>query len=132
IRFGDNDRLAALVAHLVHADLLVLLSDIDALYDGPPSRPGTRRIATVSGPEDLQGVRIGATGQAGVGTGGMQTKVEAASIATTAGIATMLTSAELVDHALRGEDVGTFFAPTGSRRATRLLWLAHATTPRGR
>ena len=132
IRFGDNDRLAALVAHLVHADALVLLSDVDALYDLPPTRPGARRIPTVAGPQDLDGVRLGSSGGAGVGTGGMHTKVEAASIATPAGIATLLTSADLAGAALRGEDVGTFFAPTGSRRGTRLLWLAHATTPRGR
>jgi glutamate 5-kinase len=132
IRFGDNDRLAALVAHLVHADALVLLSDVDALYDGPPTRPGAARIPMVSSPEDLAGVRIGSTGSAGVGTGGMQTKVEAAAIATTAGIATVLTSAERAADALGGADVGTFFTPTGSRRGSRLLWLAHATTPRGR
>jgi glutamate 5-kinase len=132
IRFGDNDRLAALVAHLVHADVLLLLSDVDALYDGPPSRGGTRRIGTVSGPGDLAQVRIRSTGEAGVGRGGMQTKVEAARIATIAGIATILTSADQAAEALAGQDVGTFFAPTGSRRATRLLWLAHATNPLGR
>src|SRR3954451_17789409 len=92
IRFGDNDRLAALVAHLVHADALLLLSDVDALYDGPPTKPGATRIVTVSGPDDLADVKIGSTGSAGVGTGGMQTKIEAASIATTAGVATVLTS----------------------------------------
>ena len=89
IRFGDNDRLAALVAHLVHADALVLLSDVDGLYDGPPSRPGARRVATVAGPGDLVDVRIRSAGAAGVGTGGMETKVEAARIATAAGIATV-------------------------------------------
>ncbi len=132
IRFGDNDRLAALVAHLVHADALLLLSDVDALYDGPPTRPGAARVPAVSGPGDLDRVRVGSSGSAGVGTGGMQTKIEAAAIATTAGIATILTSAPLAGRALAGEDVGTFFAPTGSRRGTRLLWLAHATNPRGR
>jgi glutamate 5-kinase len=132
IRFGDNDRLAALVAHVVHADALVLLSDVDALYDGPPTHAGATRIGVVTGPEDIADVRIGSAGSAGVGTGGMQTKLEAASIATTAGIAAVLTSAELAGPALRGEDVGTFFGPTGSRRGSRLLWLAHATTPRGR
>jgi glutamate 5-kinase len=131
IRFGDNDRLAALVAHLVHADALVLLSDVDALYDGPPSQAGASRIPTVSGPHDLSGVRIGSVGSR-IGTGGMQTKVEAAAIATTAGIATVLTSAERAADALAGADVGTFFAPTGSRRGSRLLWLAHATTAKGR
>ena len=59
IRFGDNDRLAALVAHLIDADALVLLSDVDALYDGPPSRPGTSRIPVVAGPDDLVGIEIG-------------------------------------------------------------------------
>ena len=77
IRFGDNDRLAALVAHLVRADALVLLSDVDSLYDGPPSH-GAKRIPHVAGPQDLDGVSIGSTGKAGVGTGGMVTKVEAA------------------------------------------------------
>jgi glutamate 5-kinase len=131
IRFGDNDRLAALVAHLVQADALVLLTDVDALYDAPPSRPGATRLSTVRGPADLDGVDLRSTGSS-VGTGGMVTKVEAAGIATIAGIATVLTSAENAAAALAGQDVGTWFAPTGSRRASRLLWLAHATRPRGR
>lgn len=131
IRFGDNDRLAALVAHLVQADALLLLTDVDALYDGPPSRPGARRLSVVRTSSDLDGVRLGSSGTS-VGTGGMTSKVEAAAIATTAGIPTYLTSAELAGAVLAGEDVGTWFAPTGSRRASRLLWLAHATRPRGR
>jgi len=131
IRFGDNDRLAALVAHLVHADALVLLSDVDALYDGPPSRAGTSRIPLVRGPLDLKNVRVRGTGT-GVGTGGMTTKIEAAGIATAAGITTMLTSTAQAAAGLAGQDVGTLFVPTGSRRASRLLWLAHATTALGR
>jgi glutamate 5-kinase len=131
IRFGDNDRLAALVAHLVQADALLLLTDVDALYDAPPSRPGARRLSVVRGAADLEGVDVRSTGSA-VGTGGMMTKVEAAGIATVAGIGTLLTSAENASAAVAGEDVGTWFAPTGSRRASRLLWLAHATRPRGR
>src|SRR5690606_9318668 len=81
IRFGDNDRLAALVAHLVRADVLVLLTDVDGLYDGPPSRPGTRRVPEVRGPEDLENIEVTGRGTA-IGTGGMVTKLEAASIAT--------------------------------------------------
>jgi glutamate 5-kinase len=131
IRFGDNDRLAALVAHLVHADLLVLLSDVDGLYDGDPARPGTSRISEVAAAADLDRVRIGPTGTAGVGTGGMHTKVEAARIATGAGIPVVLASAEQAQEALAGEPVGTLFHATGRRRPTRLLWLAHATEPRG-
>ncbi|MEW1772165.1 glutamate 5-kinase [Streptomyces sp. NPDC086777] len=131
IRFGDNDRLAALVAHLVHADLLVLLSDVDGVYDGDPGRPGTSRIAEVKGPEDLAGVEIGSAGKAGVGTGGMVTKVEAARIAAAAGIPVVLTSAVHAADALLGGDTGTYFHPTGKRSADRLLWLQHASTPQG-
>jgi glutamate 5-kinase len=131
IRFGDNDRLAALVAHLVHADLLVLLSDVDGLYDASPSTPGSALLPEVVSVDDLGHVRIGGTGGAGVGTGGMQTKVEAARIATGAGIPVVLTSADRAGAALAGERVGTLFHPTGRRRPTRLLWLAHATEPKG-
>lgn len=131
IRFGDNDRLAALVAHLVHADLLVLLSDVDGVYDGDPAKPGTSRIAQVRGPEDLAHVEIGSAGKAGVGTGGMVTKVEAARIAAAAGIPVVLTSAVHAADALAGHDTGTFFHPTGRRFADRLLWLKHASTPQG-
>jgi glutamate 5-kinase len=131
IRFGDNDRLAALVAHLVHADLLVLLSDVDGLYDGPPSRPGSALIPEVRGAVDLDGVLIGGTGS-GVGLGGMVTKVEAARIATSAGVTVVLTSAAQAAAALAGDDVGTLFHPTGERTGTRLLWLEHATDARGR
>jgi glutamate 5-kinase len=131
IRFGDNDRLAALVAHLVHADLLVLLSDVDGLYDGPPSRSGSRLIPAVRSGADLASVSIGSPGAAGVGTGGMVTKVDAARIATGAGIPVILTSADQAAAALAGADVGTVFLATGKRRPTRLLWLAHATEPKG-
>ncbi len=131
IRFGDNDRLAALVAHLVHADLLVLLSDVDGLYDGRPSDPGSRLVPEVASVDDLASVRIGKAGGAGVGTGGMQTKVQAAQIATGAGVPVVLTSAAQAAQALAGEPVGTLFHATGRRRPTRLLWLAHATEPLG-
>ncbi|MGW2347909.1 glutamate 5-kinase [Actinacidiphila glaucinigra] len=131
IRFGDNDRLAALVAHLVRADLLVLLSDVDGLYDGDPAFPGTSRIEEVRGPQDLEGVSIGSAGKAGVGTGGMVTKVEAARIAAGAGIPVVLTSASRAADALAGRRTGTLFHATGKRSADRLLWLAHASAPLG-
>lgn len=131
IRVGDNDRLAALVAHLVQADALVLLSDVDGLYDGPPSEPGVRLIPSVASPADLRGVRIGGTGSAGVGLGGMTSKVTAARIATSAGIPVLLASAAASDRALADASVGTVFHPTGERSSTRLLWLAHATTAEG-
>jgi glutamate 5-kinase len=131
IRVGDNDRLAALVAHLVHADLLVLLSDVDGLYDGPPSAPESRLVAEVALADDLAGVRVGKAGSAGIGTGGMRTKLEAARIATGAGIPVVLTSAARADDVLEGEPVGTWFHAASRRRPTRQLWLAHATEPKG-
>ena len=132
IRFGDNDRLAALVAHLVHADLLVLLSDVDGLYDGDPRVPGATLLPEVLSDADLDGVDVGRPGAAGVGTGGMQTKIEAARIATGAGIPVVLTASHQAGEALAGEPVGTLFHATGKRRPTRLLWLAHATEAKGR
>jgi glutamate 5-kinase len=130
IRFGDNDRLAALVAHLTHADAMVLLSDVDALYDDDPRKDGSQRIAEVRGPQDLDGVELGTSGR--VGTGGMITKVQAARIATGAGVPVVLTAAAHAAQALTGEDVGTYFHPGGRHPGTRLLWLAHAATGRGR
>jgi glutamate 5-kinase len=131
IRFGDNDRLAALVSHLVRADALVLLTDVDALYDGPPSRPGTRRITEVHSAADLDGIEVGSRGSA-VGTGGMVTKIAAAEIATASGIPVVLTSTAQAAEALAGQPVGTWFTPTGRRGSTRMLWLAHAAVARGR
>src|SRR5438477_97858 len=100
---------AALAAALVHADLLVLLSDVDGLYTGDPTKPGARRIPDVAGDEDLAGVATGKPGRAGLGTGGMATKLDAARIATHSGVAVVLTSAPLAAAALAGEEVGTFF-----------------------
>ncbi len=131
IRFGDNDRLAALVAHLVRADALVLLSDVDGLYDGDPRTGSARLVPEVRTARDLDGVEAGSTGASGLGRGGMASKVDAARVATSAGIPVVLGAATQVSDLLKGIG-GTFFAPTGHRRSARLLWLAHATHPRGR
>ena len=112
IRFGDNDRLAALVAELVCADLLVLLSDVDALYSKPPGEPGAEKVDFVSSADDLGGIEIGPVGAAGVGTGGAETKLAAARHATHVGIPVILTSAAQVGGALSGEPVGTWFDAT--------------------
>ena len=131
IRFGDNDRLAALVAHVSRASALILLSDVDGLYDGDPRKGGARKIESVSGPKDLENVKAGKAGAGGVGRGGMSTKVDSALIATAAGIPTIVTSAAQASRALAGEQTGTYFAPTSHRPSTRLLWLAHAAVARG-
>ena len=108
IRFGDNDRLAALVAVLVEADALVLLSDVDALYDMPPTKPGAKRIERVAFGADLSDVEVGGSSSA-VGTGGAVTKVGAAKLATDSGVSVLLTSTDNVSAALEGQAVGTWF-----------------------
>ena len=131
LKFGDNDRIAALVAHTIKADALLLLSDVDALYTKHPAEGG-ERIPVVRDPEeDLEGVEIGTIGRAGVGSGGMVTKVEAAKIAAGSGIPALVTSASNAAAALNGEDVGTWFTPTGGRRSVRLVWLAQLAKTKG-
>jgi glutamate 5-kinase len=132
IRFGDNDRLAALVAHLVQAGALVLLSDVDGLYDGDLRRQGARLVTEVASAGDLDRVRVRRASAAGLGTGGMATKIDAAQIASGAGVPVLLANATAVAAALSGGPVGTSFPPTGRRTTSRLFWLRHATTPRGR
>ena len=129
IRFGDNDRLASLVAHLVRADAMLLLTDVDGLHTAHPSEPGSELIRVVGDIADLHAdtSRVGSR----VGTGGMRTKVEAASIATHAGVSVVLTHADHLAGALLGEEVGTLFTPVGKRRRRKLLWLAHAAEVRG-
>ncbi len=129
IRFGDNDRLAALVAHLVRADALLLMSDVDGLYTAHPETPGARRLDRVDDISklDVDTSRVGSR----VGTGGMRTKLLAADIASQAGVNVVLGSAADLHAALAGEDVGTYFPARRKRRPRRLLWLAFAAEPRG-
>jgi glutamate 5-kinase len=136
IRVGDNDRLAALVAHIVGADGLVLLSDVDGLYDGDPRRPGARLVAEVEAPEDLAAVVVGRPLAGALGTGGMGTKITAAAMASAAGIPVLLAAAADVvaalDTADDGPKVGTAFRPSGRRMSARKFWLRHAADVRGR
>lgn len=130
IRFGDNDRLSALVAQLAHADALVLATDVDALYTAHPDDPDSARVPFVAHPRELAALSITGTGST-VGTGGMTTKVQAAMMVTDSGIPTVVTSANNLKAALEGGDVGTYFAVTHRRRQTRLLWLAHLANTSG-
>lgn len=114
IRFGDNDRLAALVAALIGADLLVLLSDVDALYTRPPELPGAERVSYVAPGDPLPGMEFGSTSVNGVGTGGASTKVSAARLAAAGGTGVLVTATTLAAEALRGERVGTWFEPAAA------------------
>ncbi len=112
IRFGDNDRLAALVAQLLNADALVLLSDVESLYTKPPTDPAAEAIDVIAADDDLAGLEFGSSVVNSVGTGGAATKVSAARMATAAGIGVLVTSADLVGKALEGAQIGTWFEPT--------------------
>jgi len=129
IRFGDNDRLPALVAHLVGADALVLLSDVDALYTAHPDDPSARRIAEVDDIDALD-IEVGRPG-ASVGTGGMAAKLQAAQIATGSGIPVVLGATADAADIVSGRECGTLFHPTGKRRRRKLLWLAYASQSHG-
>lgn len=129
IRFGDNDRLSALVAHLVGADALVLLSDIDGLYDADPRKGGARFIAEVAGPADLDGVVAGEGSR--LGTGGMGSKLSSALLAADAGVPVLLAAAADAGAALADASVGTVFAPQQVRMSARRFWVRYAAEAAG-
>jgi glutamate 5-kinase len=134
IKVGDNDNLAALVAHLVDADLLILLTDVDGLYTGDPRRdPSARRVDTVAAiTDDIQRLVYDEAG--GVSVGGMSTKLEAAQKAGASGIPMIIASGRepsVVTRLLKGEDLGTYFQPRDDRLAARKRWIAFAVRPQG-
>jgi glutamate 5-kinase len=130
IRFGDNDRLSALVAHLVGADALVLLSDIDGLYDSDPRKdPAARFVPEVGGSGDLDGVVAG-PGSA-LGTGGMTSKVSSALLAADAGVPVLLAAAADAAPALTDASVGTVFAARPDRMSARRFWVRYAAESAG-
>jgi glutamate 5-kinase len=129
IRFGDNDRLSALVAQLVGADALVLLSDIDGLYDSDPRKGGARFIAEVAGPDDIRGVIAGQGSR--LGTGGMASKLSSALLAADAGVPVLLAAATDAAAALTDASVGTVFAPRSTRMSARRFWVRYAAEASG-
>ena len=135
IKFGDNDNLSALVAQLIDADLLVLLTDVDGLYTGDPSRdPQARKLDTVEAvtPEIERLVWSDADR---VAVGGMATKLQAAQKAAASGVPMVIASGRepgTLARVLRGEPVGTYFPPRGDRLTARKRWIAFAVPPQGR
>ncbi|MBI5286737.1 MAG: glutamate 5-kinase [Deltaproteobacteria bacterium] len=135
IKFGDNDNLAALVTNLVEADLLIILTDIDGLYDKDPKRYKTARlIPLVEDADHLAVEEVGGT--AGVyGVGGMASKIEAAKKAVHFGIPTIIangTTPDILKEIFSGKEVGTLFLPLEDRLTSRKHWIAFSTRPTGR
>ena len=126
IRVGDNDRLAGIVTHLINADALILLSDIDGLYSSPPGNNDSKLIEEVKKFSEISDLKIGGAGTSGVGTGGMATKVQAAKIATAGGVPVLITEAKNLQKVFDAEVTGTIFWPNREKLSARSLWLANA------
>lgn len=137
LKFGDNDTLSALVASLIEADWLFLLTDVDRLYSADPRQvPDAQPITLVSSMEQLAELQV-QTGASGSqwGTGGMVTKIAAARIATHAGVRTVITegrSPEAIEKILQGEPLGTQFEPQPRSERARKRWIAHTLVPTGK
>jgi glutamate 5-kinase len=134
IKFGDNDTLAGLVCGLVGADALVILSDVDGLFDADPRKnPSARRLPLVT---EVTPKLLASAGDATstVGTGGMATKLRSAQRVMELGVRCVICAgheAGALSRVFRGEDVGTLFEPKQERRAARAAWIAHALKPKG-
>ncbi|MEA5624946.1 glutamate 5-kinase [Nostoc sp. UHCC 0251] len=135
LKFGDNDTLSALVASLIEADWLFLLTDVDRLYSADPrSVPDARPIALVSSIKELAQLQIGSQGSQW-GTGGMVTKISAARIAIAAGVRTVITQGRFpqnIEKIIQGELIGTHFEPQPEPTSARKRWIAYGLVPAGK
>ncbi|QHG15180.1 glutamate 5-kinase [Nostoc sp. ATCC 53789] len=135
LKFGDNDTLSALVASLVEADWLFLLTDVDRLYSADPrSVPDAQPIALVSSIKELAELQIGSQGSQW-GTGGMVTKISAARIAIAAGVRTVITQGRFpqnIEKIIQGELIGTHFEPQPEPTSARKRWIAYGLLPAGK
>jgi len=136
IKFGDNDTLSAMVAGLVGADWLFLLTDVDRLYSADPRfNPEAKPISLVEDIKELQTqVQVGDRGS-NWGTGGMVTKITAARIATSAGVRTVIMegrSPHNIEKILQGEPLGTQFEPAAQHQNARKRWIANGLIPAGK
>ena len=135
IKVGDNDNLSALVASLIDADLLVLLTDVEGLYtDDPTLDARARKLDTVEAvTEEI--ARLARAARDGRSVGGMVTKLQAARKAAAAGVPMVIASGRrpgVLKRVLDGEAVGTYFAPKARRLQARKRWIAFAVPPQGR
>ena len=133
--FGDNDNLSAMVANLIDADLLMILTDTAGLYTADPRRHPEAQLIPQVERIDLKLERLAAATSGGLGTGGMITKVAAAKLATSFGVTVVVADGREPDVILRlakGESVGTRFLPTSSKRESRKRWMLSGLSTKGR
>jgi len=137
LKFGDNDTLSALVASLVQADWLFLLTDVDKLYSADPRLvPDAQPIDLVNNIQDLNKLQIELSSRGTQwGTGGMVTKISAARIATAGGVRTVITQGrfpENIEKIIDGETIGTRFEPQPEPTSARKRWIAYGLVPKGK
>ena len=134
-RFGDNDNLSAMVANLVDAQMLIILTDIGGLYTADPHVDPTARLVPVVAKIDAGIKRMGTDTASNVGTGGMVTKIEAAKVATASGVRVVIANGrekDIITRLVAGEAVGTHFLPTTDHRESRQRWMVSGLCTRGR
>lgn len=134
IKLGDNDRLAAMVANLIRADLLIVLSVVDGLLTGDPTDPASRRIPLVERFDEELMSLVGAS-KSSRGTGGMRTKLEAVQTATAVGTNVMIANGkrpQILDEIFAGEDVGTLFLAEQEAVPAWKRWIGYTLPPKGK
>ncbi|HJX12086.1 MAG TPA: glutamate 5-kinase [Dehalococcoidales bacterium] len=134
-KFGDNDNLSAMVANLVDADLLMILTDIGGLYTADPSRDPAARLIPEVRKVDAGIKRLGAITRSNLGTGGMVTKIEAAALATSSGVDVIIADGREPDAIVRlasGEAIGTHFLPAAGNLESRQRWMVSGLCTRGK
>ena len=134
-RFGDNDNLSAMVANLIDADLLMILTDTAGLYTADPHRDPHARLISQVERIDSEIERLAADTSSSLGTGGMITKIEAAKLATSSGVTVVIADGREPDIILRlanGEALGTRFLPTTSKLESRKRWMLSGLSTKGK
>jgi len=134
-KFGDNDNLSAMVANLIDADLLIMLTDTAGLYSADPQRHADAHLIKQVDKIDAEIERLAADTPSEMGTGGMITKIDAARLATTSGVTVVIADGRLPDIILRlsaGETVGTHFIPSALKLESRKRWMLSGLCVRGK
>jgi glutamate 5-kinase len=134
-KFGDNDNLSAMVANLVDADLLMILTDIGGLYTADPSCDPNARLVPLVSKIDANIKKLGAATRSNVGTGGMVTKIEAAALATSSGVHVVIADGrepDIITRLAAGESIGTHFPPTATDLESRERWMLSGLCTRGK
>ena len=135
IRFGDNDNLSALVTTLVEADMLIILSDVDGLYDSNPAENPAAELIPVIERVTQKIEAMGSSAVGTLGTGGMVTKLKAAKKAALSGVGTLIVNGRtphVLQQVFDGEDVGSYFLPAQSKLTAKKHWIAFSKKPRGK